>query len=434
MNFILAVVLLLTSISGFAQQTPKDLLAIFRKDYLPTITKRHELFLLEYNKARLIDYITLYKHNTEKINSITARYETLINDWRPMVKSGLNHSSDLPLLASMKQEAGNLRRELEEATLVIASITESLPNACNPDEIISWMNEKFLPTRIYQVPHYQFTGDGADHNLNLTFQMNYSTSFGGNSSSSGHAGNNQTGMAQIGDGSKEATAFAAAGMIAGIAIGSLVGPAGSAAGAKIGGYIGLAVGTAVGSILSSAKKMKEANKTYNELKNTFHDINKTLEAAHQELDKDHHEMVQRLCRTVFDMNAKLVFPETNKRAKAVLTMINAETLSMEREWADIKNFHKERLQNHQMFLDLVVEGYQLNFEKKLETLEEDHYTLNEKLKKEYVTKIVPVLKKSDAEELIDLQILGDAQYNHPDYQNYAWKAINEKINEKLGIK
>lgn len=427
MNFILAAVLLLTSIPGFAQQTPKDLLAIFRKDYLPTITKRHELFLLEYNKARLLDYITLYKHNTEKINSITTRYETLINDWRPLVKSALNHSSDLPLIASLRQEAGNLRRELEEATLVIASITESLPNTCNADETISWMNEKFLPSRIYQVPHYQFTGDGADHNLNLTFQMNYSTSFGGNSSSSG---NQQTGNAQIGNGSKEATAYAAAGMVIGIAIGSVVPIVGSTAG----GYVGMAVGAAVGSIISSAKEMKKANKAHDELKNTFHDINKILETAHQELDKDHHEMVQKICRAVFEMNAKLVFPETNKRAKAVLSMINAEILSMEREWAEIKNLHKERLQNHQMFLDLVAEGYQLNFEKKLETLEEDYYTLNEKLKQEYITKIVPALKNSDAEELIDLQIQGDAQYNHPDYQNYAWKTINEKINEKLGIK
>lgn len=434
MNVFLIFILLFSSTIGFAQQTPKDILAIYRKNYLPTITKRHELFLLEYNKTRLLDYIALYKHNADKINALVVRHEKLMSDWHQMVRTSYEYSADLPLLASMKLEATNLRREMEEAVLVIKSMSESLPNACDLDGSISWMKERFRPSRIYQVPHYQFTGEGASHNLNVSFQMNYSTTFGGES---GYGGSNQqTGNAQLGDGSKEATAYAAAGMVVGITIGSLVGPIGTTAG----GYIGLAIGTAVGSLISSFNSIKKANKLTEEMKNTFRDINKTLEITHQTLDRNHEELLLSSCQTVFVANVVSVFPESNRRAQALISKINEDNLSMDREWDEIKSLNRDRLANHQLFLELVSEGYEINFERQLETFEDDLYQINENLKKDYTSKISPALNRKYEDELmqdemlIDLQIAGDAQYSHPDYQNYAWKAINDKINLKLGDK
>lgn len=434
MNFFLILVLLLTSITGFAQQTPKDLLSIYHKNYLPTITKRHELFLLEFNKARLLDYIALYKHNADKTNAILVRHEKLMNDWRRMIRSAYDHSTDLPFLASIKVEATNLRRELEEVGQVFHSMSGSLSMACDTDDAISWMKERFRPSRIYQVPHYQFTGEGASHNLQVSFQMNYNTSFGGKSSYG--EGNHQSGSAQLGDGSKEATTLAAAGMVAGVLIGSLLGPAGT----TVGGYIGLAIGTAVGSLISSFNSIKKANKAIEEMRKTFDDINEFLKMAHVKLDGNHHEMLSGTCNKVFHENVISVFPESDKKAKALLSKINEENLMMEREWGELKKRHEDRFANHQMFLDLVAEGYQLNFERNLEIFEEDFYQLNENLRKDYTTQIAPALNTNyidpllHDEKLINLQIAGDAQYNHPEYQNYAWKAINDKINSKLGDK
>lgn len=432
-NILLAFIIFLSSLPAMAQQTPDELLQVFRTDYGPTIAKRHELFLLEYNKARLQDYLALYKHNTTKVNALSSRLEAITNSWRPMVKVSMDQSADLPLLASMKQESLNIKRELDEAAAVLSSVASSIEKSCH-EETISWMNERFLPTRIYRIPHYQFTGDGASNNLNLTFQMNYSTSFGQDSYRPGSESNGQV-SGQMGDGSKEATACAAAGMVIGVTVGSIF----PVIGTTVGGYVGTAVGATVGSIISSAKQMKEANREYEKLKRTYHAINETIESAHDKIDGLHVALVTSVCQKVFDPKIIANFQETDFRAQSVQDLVTSEVAAMETEWAQVKNFHLERLRSHEMFLTLVLEGYGTNFESRLQDIDETMITLNNKMKSFYSLSVAPALAAFDpgdlyeVDRLIGLHIQGEAEFNHPEFPNYTWQAISQKMKTQVGI-
>jgi hypothetical protein len=432
MKILFALLVLFQSLAH-AQKTPEDILKVYRTDYFETIQKRHELFLLEYNKARLQDYIFLYNLNSEKINSVLKQFNSLTEGWNGLVRTSFDQSVDLPVLASMYVQSQYLKGQLEESVAVMGSMATSIQGACSA-ETTGWMSERFLPTSMYSIPHYQFSGDGATNNLNLTFQMNYTSTYGtegtrGSTNSSG-------GSAQLGDGSKEATAYAAAGMVAGVAIGTAIFPG---VGSTVGGYVGLAVGTLVGTVVSTSKQLKEMNAAYDKVRITYKEINVLLRSSHERLDTLHEGLLTSTCDNVFNQNAKTVIPETLVKAQSILSLFNAQTKTINREWDEVKLHNQERFKSHQTFLQLLSEGYDQTFETSIDAIQSEIRFVNHRIKSFYSENVAPALSQSgddlfEEDQLISLQIQGDAQFGQPDFENYIWTVINEKINSKLGVK
>ena len=433
MKLLLSLVIAFTILPASAQMAPKDMLSNYREQYLPTLTGRHNLFLLEYNRARLVDYQTLYRLNVKRVNEVSTLFTSLNNQWKRLVRSTFDHPEDLALLATLKIQAENLRYELEESTQVLGGLSANYPKSCDV-ETISWMEDRFLPTKIYQIPHYVFNGNGGNGNLGFTFQMNYSSSFGGARDQYGPSQSSQSGSAQIGNGSKEATAYAAGGMVVGVVVGSIV----PGIGTTVGGYVGMAVGAAVGSIISSAGEMKRKNKEHDEMKRTFEEMNKVLTIAHADLDTKHKEMVYKACVDTFNNKTNDVLEMTYTTAKGVLAQIQNESQSIGKEWSEVKAYNQERLTNHLAFLQLLADGYNINFEAKLERMHDQLIVINDHLNSFYTKTVAPALTEYKADDiyaesdLISMQILGDAEFNHDDFQQYSWPIVNEKISTALG--
>jgi hypothetical protein len=294
------------------------------------------------------------------------------------------------------------------------------------------MKERFLPTSIYSIPHYQFSGDSATNDLHLTFQMNYTTSFG----SEGQRGSSSdtNGSAQLGDGSKEATAYAAAGMVIGVAIGTAC----TGGGGPVGGYIGTAVGTLVGTVISTSKQLKEMNAAYDKMRETYSKINSELQSSHERLETLHLDLLASTCSNVFNQNAKTVLPAAYEKAQSILTLFNSQSKSMSREWEEVKLHNRERFQNHQTFLELLSQGYDQTFESSIDALHSEMILMNDRIKSYYSQSVGPALSQVgfdlfEEDQLISLQIQGEAKFGHPDFENYIWPAINERINAKLEI-
>lgn len=431
MKILLSLIIAFSMFSASAQMAPKDMLSNYREKYLPTLTGRHNLFLLEFNRARLLDYQTLYNLNVKRVNEISAQFTDLNIEWKRLVRSTFDHPEDLALLATLKAQAENLHYKLEESTRVLGGLSESSPKACEA-ETISWMEDRFLPTKIYQIPHYVFNGTGANNNLGVTFQMNYSGTFGG-SDPYGPVQSGGSGSAQIGNGSKEATGYAAAGMVVGIVVGSIV----PGIGTTVGGYVGMAVGAAVGSIISSAGEMKRKNKEHDEMKRTFEEMNLLLVSSHSQLDTKHKEMIYKACNETFSEQTKEVLATTYTKSFGVLSQVKNESDLMKREWDEVKNHNQERLSNHLSFLKLLSEGYEINFEEKLEEMHDQLIVVNDRLNNFYSKTIAPALSQSNKDDvyaidnLISMQIQGDAEFGHQDFELYSWPFVNDKISAAL---
>ena len=91
-----------------------------------------------------------------------------------------------------------------------------------------------------------------------------------------------------------------------------------------------------------------------------------------------------------------------------------------------------------MFLQLLSQGYDQSFESSLDELNSEMTFMNDRIKSFFREKVAPALSRStvdlsEEDELISLQIQGEAQFDQPDFVNYIWPVINERINSKLGI-
>jgi hypothetical protein len=419
MKFIL-LLLLFISHSSWGQDA-ESMLKMYQKSYYPTLLKRHELFLQEYHKVRLLDVYALYRHNVEQVNKLNEDFMTLNQGWSRNLGSVYDAPEDLSALATMKSNAFHMVEDLKESTFILSSLEETFTKACH-ETSVSWMNDRFLPTRIYEVPHYQFDGKGGSGDITVSFGLRGNMSYG-EGASSGHS---------VGPESENPTDDVGMYTSVGAALGSYFPGLGTA--------VGAAIGYTIGSIISGINQAKDYNDSVEKMEKTFGKINELLNESHLKVDKEHERMVSSICKQTFQDSSASVIGSRAKKSKAVLSQIIKSSHTMEEEWKDLLKHHKERYGNHKTFLELISEGYGLKVEERLSSMHGELITLNSSFQKFYTGEVAPAVanfKGRDAfeeEKLLDLKLKGEALFNNKNYPIYGWETVNDILDQVLEVR